>query len=186
MSTIIGGAIRNSVTLRIENELIVYSGVANQPPFGFSGCRRGAHGTQIAAHSQGAKVHHLKECFGLFVPDPDSTLFTEIAARNAEIVNACGFDMMYLDALDGEDLLGGAENAWHYGSRFVYEIWKRLKRPILMEMSTFHHHLWCVRSRYCAWDHPTRSYKKFIDLHCAEGEGYRRMFIAGRIGAGGR
>ena len=42
-----------------------------------------------------------------------------------------------------------------------------------MEMSTFHHHLWCVRSRYCAWDHPNRSHKRFIDLHIAENENSR-------------
>jgi hypothetical protein len=90
--------------------------------------------------------------------------------------------MIYLDALDGEDILGGGENGWHYGSRFVYEIYKRLKRPALMEMSTFHHHLWCVRSRVGAWDHPNRCYKKFIDLHCKENEQCRRMFLPSELG----
>lgn len=182
MSAITGFFVRNSVTLKIDDELITYGGVSKEPPFGFIGCQRGVCGTRRTAHAKGAKVDHLKECFGLLVPDPETTLFEEVAARTAETFNACGFDMMYLDALDGEDVLGGGQWSWHYGSRFVYEIWKRLKRPALMEMSTFHHHLWCGRSRYCAWDHPTRSHKKFIDLHSAANEESRRMFMPGELG----
>ena len=182
MSAITGFFVRNSVTLQIDDELITYSGVAKEPPFAFTGCKRGANGTRPASHERGAKVHHLKECFGLFVPDPDSTLLPEVAERNAEAFNECGFDMIYLDALDGEDILGGGENGWHYGSKFVFELWKRLKKPALMEMSTFHHHLWYVRSRMGAWDHPTRSHKRFIDIHCAANEDNRRMFLPGQLG----
>lgn len=182
VSAITGFFVRNSVTLRIDNELITYTGVRTESPFGFTGCHRGAYGTQAAAHAAGAKVHHLKECFGLFVPDPDTTLLTEIAAATADTFNDCGFDMIYFDALDGEDTLGGVEWSWHYGSRFVFEVWQRLKKPALMEMSTFHHHLWCVRSRIWAWDHPTRSHKRFIDLHNADNENSRRMFLPGELG----
>ncbi len=127
-SAITGFFVRNSVTLQIENELITYSGVSKESPYGFTGCTRAAHGTQAVLHPSGAKVRRLKECFGLFVPDGDSTLLAEVAGKTAEMFNACGFDMMYLDALDGEDVLGGGENGWHYGSKFVFEIWKRLEQ----------------------------------------------------------
>jgi hypothetical protein len=182
MSAVTGFFVRNSATLQIDDELITYSGVAREAPCGFTGCRRGAYGTQAATHAPGAKVHHLKECFGLFVPDGDSSLLSEVAARTAEMFNECGFDMMYLDALDGEDILGGAENGWHYGSKFVFELWRRLARPALMEMSTFHHHLWYVRSRLGAWDHPTRSHKKFIDIHCAANDEARPLFLPMHLG----
>ena len=182
MSTITGFFVRNSVTLQIDDELITYSGISKEPPYAFTGCQRGAYGTSATSHVSGAKVHHLKECFGLFTPDGDSTLLTEIAAKTAETFNECGFDMMYLDALDGEDILGGTENGWHYGSKYVFELWKRLKKPALMEMSTFHHHLWFVRSRMGAWDHPNRSHKKFIDLHCAANEECRRIFLPAELG----
>ena len=182
MSAITGFFVRNSVTLQIDDELITYSGISKEPPYAFTDCQRGVCGTRVASHAKGAKVHHLKECFGLFVPDGDSTLFAEVAARTAEAFNEGGFDMMYLDALDGEDVVGGGENGWHYGSKYVFEIWKRLKKPALMEMSTFHHHLWYVRSRLGAWDHPTRSHKKFIDIHCAANEECRRMFLPGELG----
>jgi len=182
MSTVTGFFVRNSVVLQVEDELITYSGIAKEPPYAFTGCTRGAFGTKAAVHPAGARVHHLKQCFGLFAPDGDSTLLAEVAAKTAEIFNRCGFDMMYLDALDGEDVLGGREWSWHYGSKFVYEIWKRIDHPALMEMSTFHHHLWCVRSRAGAWDHPTRSHRRFIDLHVAQNADYARMFLPAQLG----
>jgi len=182
MSTTTAFFIRNSVTLQIDDELITYKGLSKEPPYAFTECRRGVCGTKVAPHKAGARVHHLKECFGLFVPDGDSTLLTEVAAKTAEAYNECGFDMIYLDALDGEDILAGRENGWHYGSKFVFEICKRLKKPAVMEMSTFHHHLWVVRSRMGAWDHPNRGHKRFIDIHCQANAGLRRMFLPGHLG----
>lgn len=182
MSTVTGFFVRNSVTLQIDDELITYGEVSEDPPFAFKTCKRGAWGTKAAPHAKGAKVSHLRECFGLFVPDGDSTLLTDVAAKTAEIYNECGFDMIYLDALDGEDVIAGRDNGWHYGSKFTFEICARLKRPAIMEMSTFHHHLWFVRSRMGAWDHPSRSHKKFVDIHCAANEGCRRMFMPSNLG----
>jgi hypothetical protein len=182
VSTITGFFVRNSVTLRVELELITYTGASKSAPYVFTGCKRGAYGTRASAHPHGAKVDHLKECFGLFVPDPETTLLAEVAQSTADFYNECGFDMIYLDALDGEDILGGAENGWHYGSQFVFEIVKRLRKPALMEMSTFHHHLWYVRSRGGAWDHPRRAEKQFIDQHLAVNETYQHMFLPANLG----
>jgi hypothetical protein len=167
MSTVTGLFSRNSVTLRVGEELVTYSGVNKKPPYAFTGCERGAVGTTAASHGSGSEAHHLLEFFGLFAPDGESALLEAVAAKTAEAFNTCGFDMMYLDALDAEDMMGGPENAWHYGSKFVFELVKRLDKPAVMEMSTFHHHLWFVRSRLGAWDHPRRGYKAFIDIHCA-------------------
>ena len=182
MSTVTGFFVRNSVTLRIDDELIIYTGVSKQPPYAFTGCQRGACGTTAAPHAKGATVHHLKELFGLFAPDGESTLLTDVAAATAEMYNACGFDMIYLDALDGEDIFAGAHYAWHYGSRFAFELCKRLNRPALMEMSTFHHHLWYVRSRMGAWDYPHRGFTRFIDNHVATNAANARMFLPSQLG----
>ncbi|MEW6233843.1 MAG: hypothetical protein AB1656_00520 [Candidatus Omnitrophota bacterium] len=182
MSTTTGFFVRNSVTLQIDDELITYKAIDKESPYAFKDCQRGAYGTKVSVHAKNSKVYHLKECFGLFVPDGDSTLLAEVAAMTAEMYNDCGFDMIYLDALDGEDILGGAENSWHYGSKFVYEIFSRLKKSPLMEMSTFHHHLWVVRSRMGAWDHPTRGHKRFIDIHCEANKELERMFLPAQLG----
>ncbi len=182
VSTITGFFVRNSVTLRIDDELIVFSGATKEPPYAFTQCQRGALGTAAAPHAKGAPVGQLKECFGLFVPDPETTLFGEVAAKTAELANRCGFDAIYLDALDGEDILGGVENSWHYGSAYAFEIASRLERPTVMEMSTFHHHLWFLRSRMGAWDHPNRCYKQFVDLHARGNESNTRMFLPSNLG----
>lgn len=182
MSVDTGFFVRNSVIIRIDDELIAYTGISKTPPYSFTGCTRGALGTKASAHAKGAKVHHLLQCFGLFAPDGDSTLLSEIAQKTADAFNECGFDNIYLDALDAEDVLGGAENAWHYGSKFVWDLCKKLNKPALMEMSTFHHHLWCVRSRMGAWDHPSRGYKRFIDNHCAANENNKRIFLPSELG----
>jgi hypothetical protein len=182
MSNLTGFFVRNSVTLQIDDELITYTDISKTPPYAFTTCKRGACGTRPAAHAKGARVHHLRECFGLFVPDGDSTLLAEVAGETARMYNECGFDMIYLDALDGEDVIAGRENGWHYGSKFTFEICRQLKKPALMEMSTFHHHLWFVRSRMGAWDHPSRSHKRFIDMHCRTNEACRRMFLPANLG----
>ncbi len=116
-------------------------------------------------------------------PTPTRRCSTEVAAQTAEMFNECGFDMIYLDALDGEDILGGAENGWHYGSQFVFEICKRLKKPALMEMSTFHHHLWCVRSRYWALG-PSQPEPQEVHRHplARRTTESRRMFLPGELG----
>ncbi|MGD8240174.1 MAG: hypothetical protein PVH68_16585, partial [Armatimonadota bacterium] len=182
MSTITGFFVRNSVTLHVDDELIKYSDISKEPPYAFTKCTRGAYGTTAAPHAAGAKVHHLKECFGLFVPNPETTLLQEVAARNAEFFNECDFDSIYFDALDGQDVLGGRENGWHYGSAYVWELWKRLEKPAALEYSTFHHHLWVLRSRHGAWDHPTRSHKQFIDMHARANAGNERVFLPSNLG----
>lgn len=182
VSTITGFFERNSVTLRVEEELIVFTGVSAEPPYRFTGCQRGAYGTTASAHPAGEKAYHLQECFGLFLPDPHSPLFQEVAQATADFVNECGFDAIYFDALDGEDTLGGAERSWHYGSGYVYEVLNRLNRPVIVEMSTFYHHLWPVRSRLGAWDHPNRCHKQFIDAHVAANLPHERMFLLSNLG----
>jgi len=165
VSNITGFFVRNSVTLHIEDELITFSDVTKEPPYKFIGCKRGAYGTTAQEHSKDTKARHLKECFGLFVPDPEFELFEEIARRHAEIVDYADFDGIYFDAIDGSDILGGAENSWYYGTKFIFDMWKHLKKPVGMEMSSMSHHFWQFRSRWQAWDYPTRGHKRFIDIH---------------------
>ena len=165
MTLVTGFFERNSTSFRIGNELISYTGIEKTAPYRFTGCKRGIRDTGVSAHAAGEEAFLLKECFGLFTPGADTQLFTDVCARTAEIYNECGFDMMYFDALDGEDILAGQEYSWHYGSKFIFEIVKRIKKPAVIEYSTHHHHLWFARSRMGAWDTTTRSYKRFVDVH---------------------
>lgn len=168
MSTITGFFEHNSVVLHLGDELTVFGGVRKEPPWGFTTVQRGAFGTKAAAHDKGTKARHLKECFGLFVPDVETSLFEEIAANHAEVVNRCGFDGIYLDAIDGSSILRGSDECWYWADKFLFAIQSRLKRPVGMEMSSMWHHFWQYRTRWQAWDYPQRGQKTFIDKH-AEG-----------------
>lgn len=167
ISAITGFHVPNSRTLRIGAELIEFSGATKAPPYTFTGCKRAADGTKASAHQAEAKAYHLKEMFGLFVPGPETGLFKEIARHTAEIVNENNFDGLYLDAIDGSDILAGAENSWYYSTKFIFEIAKHLKHPVGMEMSSMEHLWWHYRSRWQAWDVPRRGFKRFIDIHSA-------------------
>lgn len=171
MSTVTGFFVHNSVVLHLDDELVVFEGVTKQSPWRFTGVKRGAHGTRASTHARGTRARHLKECFGLFVPNPESSLFEEIAANHADIVNRCGFDGIYLDAIDGSSILRGPDECWFWAGKFVVEIQKRLKKPVGMEMSAMWHHFWQYRTRWQAWDYPQRGHKRFIDIHANEVNG---------------
>ncbi len=159
--------VRNSTTLRIGNELIEFTGATKSPPYKFTGCKRGALGTQAMEHLVNDKAFHLMEMFGRFVPGEDTDLFKDIASRTAQIVDDCKFDGIYFDAADGSDLWGGEDFYWHYGPKFVFEVAKNLKKPVGMEMAGMTHLWWHYRSRWQAWDSPVRGYKRFVDIHLA-------------------
>jgi len=165
LTTVTGFFEHNSVLLHVGDELVTFGAVSQEPPWRFTKVQRGALGTRAAAHEKGAKARHLKECFGLLVPNPESTLFDEIARSHAEIVNSCGFDGIYLDAIDGSSILRGPDECWYWADKFVFEIQKHLQKPVGMEMSAMWHHFWQYRTRWQAWDYPQRGHKRFIDLH---------------------
>jgi hypothetical protein len=167
ISTLTGFFVRNSLSLRIGGEIIEFKGVTHTPPFKFTGCKRGANATRASLHESGENVYHLREMFGRFVPGPETELFALIARHTAEIINECGFDGIYFDAIDGSDILAGEEYFWYYGTKFIFEVAKHLKNPVGMEMSSMSHLWWHYRSRWQAWDRPVRGYKRFEDIHSA-------------------
>lgn len=176
-----GFFVRNSLTIRIGGELVEFSGVTKSLPYKFTGCKRGANGTQASAHKADEKAFHLREMFGRFVPGAETKLFTEIAKHTARIVEEADFDGIYFDAIDGSDILEGTENFWYYGGKFVFEVAKHLKKPVGMEMSSMIHHWWHYRSRWQAWDRPVRGYKRFVDIHSAsiKSEEYEHGLFSG-------
>jgi hypothetical protein len=180
ISTITGFFVRNSKSLRIGSEIIEFSGVTSAPPYKFTGCRRGVNGTMVSFFNTGVKVYHLREMFGRFLPGPETRLFDEIAKNTAKIVSDCGFDGIYLDAIDGSDILAGDENFWYYSTKFIFEVARNLKHPVGMEMSSMAHHWWHYRSRWQAWDRPVRGYKRFVDIHIAAIKS-TRLFLPEKI-----
>jgi hypothetical protein len=91
--------------------------------------------------------------------------------------------MIYLDALDGTDILGRWPNSYkYYATKFVHTLCRSMKRPAIMEMSTFNHDLWFARSRIGAWDAPSKGYKRFIDQHFLDNKSSQQFFLPANLG----
>jgi len=156
--------------IRIDDELIQYSAISNQPPYGFYKCQRGAFGTEVAAHKKGAPVHHMIARYGCFIPDEKSTLLDEVAERIANVYNTCGIDQIYMDGAE-------AMRGWYGIARMRHAIFTRLKRPALVEASCWGHHSWPFHSRVGAWDHPKWGLKRFADDHLRAVQRYRNACL---------
>ena len=157
--------------LRVGDELIQYTGLAAKPPYGFTGCQRGAMGTKARAHEKGAAVHHLFVRYTSFLPDENSTLVDELAAAIGRVFNTCGFDMIYQDGAEG--MVGG----WHGVAKMREAIFRQIQRRVLVEASSWGYHEWAFHSRIGAWDHPNWALKRFVDLHCRANEDYRQAAL---------
>ncbi len=135
---------------------------------------RGQCGTTAASHRKGSSVYHLTGLFNAFAPREDSQLFKDIAYYTAEAYVKGGFEMIYLDALDGMNR--HTTDNWYYEALFVKEITRNIREfrkleeykdvpdPIF-EYSTMHNSIWNVRTRAGAMDTFTRGYKFAISQH---------------------
>lgn len=156
--------------IRIDDELIQYSVISNEPGYGFFKCQRGAFGTKPAAHKKGAAVHHMLVRYGCFQPDERSTLVDDVADRIANVYNTCEMDQIYMDGAE-------AMRGWYGIARMRGAIYTRLKRPALVEASCWGHHSWPFHSRVGAWDHPKWGLKRFADDHLDAVNTYRRACL---------
>jgi hypothetical protein len=158
--------------VRIGEELVQFTGLSRETePYGFTGCRRGAFGTQAAAHAKGATVDHLYVRYGCFQPDETSTLVDEVAAAIANVLNTCGFDMIYMDGAEG--MPGG----WHGVATMRAAIFRKLRRRCLVEASSWGCPSWPSHSRIGAWDHPKWGLKRFVDRHVRANLTVRRQTL---------
>jgi len=153
--------------LLVEDEIIQYAGLAAAAPAGFTGCTRGVFGTKAAPHAKGAPVHHLFVRYGLFQPDESQGLVDDLAEAIARVFNGAGFDMIYLDGLEG--MAGG----WHGEAKMADAIFRRLKGRIMVEASNWVYHNWPFHSRLGAYDYPNWGLKDFTDIHCRDMLGCR-------------
>lgn len=163
--------------VQVGDELIQYTGLAQEPPFGLTGCTRGAMGTRRAAHAKGETVHHLFAIYGLFQPDEESALVDAVADRIAGVFNACGFDMIYQDGAEG---MPGGPYGW---AKMREAIFRRLKGRVLVEASEWNAFSWPYHSRLGAYDYPHWGLKRFTDVHCRDSQRYQGVsLLAAQLG----
>ncbi|MHB1152443.1 MAG: hypothetical protein ACYCWE_16960 [Eubacteriales bacterium] len=170
---------KTSKYILVDTEIIEFTTTAN----GFTGCKRGSCGTAPASHAKGSKIKHLANMFFMFTPIPGSELFYRIAQNTAKAYNEGGFNMIYLDALDGLASFDEQGFAWYYAAAFVAEILKYCVRPPLIEYSTMYPSIWSARSRMGAWDVGIAGHKRYLSLHAASNEEYcDAVFLPSQLG----
>ncbi|MCL2879834.1 MAG: hypothetical protein FWF29_06285 [Treponema sp.] len=168
----------------IDDEIIQFS--SKKEEHGLTGCERGALGTKASSHKKGASVKQLRCMYNFFQSRPGSALFYELALQMAVTYNKGEFDTVYFDGLEciGDCCVGQLDGLyWYYEALFVRETLRHMKKPPIIEYSTFHSALWAARSRAGAWDSCTSGYQTFIDLHCAKNENeVNRRLLPGQLG----
>lgn len=157
--------VKTSRYVLIDEEIIQ---VGQGTTSGLINCVRGACGTTATTHEKDAKIIHLSGYFSMLVPKLGSDLFYHIADLTAKAYNEGGFDMLYIDAIDGLSRhLPEGHETWYYFQMFVQRITSQCKRPPIVETSAGAPSEWNVRGRSGAWDYANYSIKKHIANHVA-------------------
>ncbi len=168
--------------VRIDDEIIRYSGRSAEPPFAFTGCERGALGTIASAHAEAADVGHLATMWGQFLLDPDGGLVADVARNLARVVNAARIDMVYLDGLGGLPS-SRHHDEWYYANRTVPAMYAAFDHPVLVQtsMGPGRDLLWHVVPRSASADgHGDLTY--YLDRRTPAIESMRRGFTAPDVG----
>ncbi|MFC1613663.1 hypothetical protein ACFL5K_00025 [Gemmatimonadota bacterium] len=147
--------------LQIDDEIIKYGNYTTEPPYTFTECVRGAHGTAVARHRKDAKVYHLAEKWRHFVVDVHSSMLEEVSRRLAQIINNCEFDWLYLD---GAEILSAQGPGFYYVNRFVYDLFSRFNRDVLIQSSYCDNLTMHVVSRVTSNDFPFYSIRKYLEI----------------------
>lgn len=136
--------------LHLGDELISYTDFTMQPPYLLTGCRRGMHNSQPAAHAAGSRARLLDvDDWPLFVRiDQNTDIQREIAERLGAIYAGAGFRFVYFD---------GAEDVpmpyWYNVSRSQSVVYEALQpAPLFAEGALKSHFGWHILSRGNAFD----------------------------------
>ncbi|WP_430973191.1 hypothetical protein [Sunxiuqinia rutila] len=136
--------------LKIGNELVSYSGYTTQPPYQFTGCRRGELGTTVKAVEKGFKFGLLDvDTWPLFIRfDQKTNIQNEVGERIGRICQEAGFEFIYFD---------GAEDVhppyWYNVPKAQLEVYNNLNPdPVCSEGATKSHFSWHMITRGNAFD----------------------------------
>ncbi len=139
-------------TIRIGDELVEYAKEDIGPPFRFTDCVRGAHGTVAAAHNAEAPVKGMLKQWGFFVVKPDTDLADELTSNFAQRVNELDLDMVYFDASEGAGR--PYHDQWYYLNRMHLDYYRKFDHDVLYQTSngTGRNLLWHIVPRSASAD----------------------------------
>jgi hypothetical protein len=158
-------AATGGATIWIDNELIQYTALDTVAPFGFTGCVRGYLGTTASAHTAGAAVKHVPRHASMLRYDANTTILAEIASAVATVMDACDFDMIYCDGMEG--LQGGSHQHSYYASKIVEAIYAaQANADLLVQCSSVWHYSYHLESRHASAD-GIADFKTYIETRAA-------------------
>ncbi len=136
--------------IRFGAELLSYESFTAEKPWKLNGLKRGLYGTPRAAHRRGTYGRHLDvdDWYYFHRVDQSTEIQDEIAARIANIVDACGFELLYFDG--GEDV---PPPYWYNVPRAQKRVWDHIRtKPRGAESALKSHFGWHMLSRGNAFD----------------------------------
>ncbi|MFA7636989.1 MAG: hypothetical protein WCX81_04425 [Monoglobales bacterium] len=136
--------------LKFDGEIIYYEGYSTEPPYCFTGCKRGHFDTNITTHNQGTigGILDISEYGGSSVyVDQETDLQDEIAEKIAKIYDL-GMEIIYFDGSEGTD--APYEFQVPYAQYRVYK--KLAKEPLFCEGAAKAHFSWHMISGGNAFD----------------------------------
>ncbi len=131
--------------IRIGGELMTYTSLALEAPFGFTGLRRGVYGSNPRTHDAGAEVAHVKtdESRGIFIIDQTTDLLDEHCSDIARTYGTAGFDWIYFDG--AEDV---HDPRWYTTSNAQMSVIDKLDRkPAVVQMASSSPFSWHLATR---------------------------------------
>ena len=137
--------------LRFGGEIMSYSDYTTEPPYRFTGVKRGVYATKPTPHPRG-EIGGVLDISEFGAPDScylsqDSSLQDEIADKIAAFWK-CGFSFVYMDGSEGVQAPFGRNVALSQ-----YRVWKKLvPEPILGEAAAKSHFGWHMLSGANAFD----------------------------------
>lgn len=136
--------------LKIGNELVTYTNYTKEPPYAFTGCKRGELGSSVNPIEKGFKFGLLDvDTWPLFIRfDQNTSIQQEVAERIGKLYSEAGFEFVYFD---------GAEDVhppyWHNVSKSQLIVYNELKpAPLLSEGALKSHFGWHILTRGNAFD----------------------------------
>ena len=136
--------------LHLGDELISYADCTTRPPYMLTGCRRGLHNSQPAAHAVGSRARLLDvDDWPLFVRiDQNTGIQREIAGRLGRIYAEAGFRFVYFDGDEEVPM-----PYWYNVSRSQSVVYDALRpAPLFAEGALKSHFGWHILSRGNAFD----------------------------------
>ena len=135
--------------VQFGDELVMYGGFTEEPPYALTNCVRGLWGSTASAHPRNALGRHLDvDDWNLFIRCGDNGIIDEITDRLAAWIDAGGARFFYMDG--AEDV---PEPFWCHVPRVQWNLWRKLKTPPLWSETALKSHFgWHMHARGNAFD----------------------------------